>query len=148
MFDWKSIYERFAECHGASTPVQLAKKLNIHHSSVFQWRSGTKPIPWHRMRSIVIRNHISWDWLLEGTNSIKHRGDSLTDDFDWVGISRRFLSLFPDKRQTAIANQLGVAQETVSKWCRGEKHVPWERLKEATVTFNIRWDWLIDGIDS
>lgn len=149
MFDRAGIYERFAMCYDAASPVQLAKTIGINHASAFRWRSGAKPVPWKRLKQLVNEQNISWDWLIEGREP-KHfpePSNRRAADFDWPGINRRFLDIFPDKTQQQIAEELGVGQVSASKWKHAEMHVPWEKLKYATETYGVRWEWLIEGRD-
>ena len=147
MFDRRGIYQRFADCHEAESPVQLAKIIGIDHASVFRWRKGEKPIPWKWLQRIVDSRGVSWDWLIEGKGPKELPGYVIgsKEDFDWEGINERFLGLFPNKTQIEIATELNVSQATVSKWERSEEHVPWGKLKDAINTYNVTLNWLIEG---
>ncbi len=150
MFDWVAIYNRFAEVYEAKHSTELARILGVSKQSTHYWKTGKSHVPWRRLKKLVDEKCLSWDWLIEGKEpKLSCIQNTLpSGDFDWTGMSKRFLGLFPDKRQTVIAKQLGVAQETVSKWSRGEKHVPWEKLKYARISYGVSWEWLIQGYDN
>lgn len=148
MFDRHGIYERFCESYDMDSPVALAKMLGIPHSSVSRWRACITPIPWKWLRRAVNDRELSWDWLLEGKGQKHHSSNVLSksEDFDWYEINRRFLSLFPNKTQFEIAEELDVSQATVSRWDTVQEPVSWERLGNAVKERGVTWDWLIEGI--
>lgn len=45
-----------------------------------------------------------------------------------------------------IAAELGVTSSTVSEWKRTKSKVPGDKLEYAVNKFDVRWDWLIDGV--
>lgn len=147
MFDWTSIYERFTEGYGEKRPARLARLVGVTKQSAHDWKKGKSHVPWRRMKALIDQEGLSWDWLVEGKlpKTSKRPKVTVSEDFDWNGINYRFLDLFPGQSQEEIGQQVGVTQETVSKWHRGENHVPWDKLKMATISFNISWDWLIVG---
>ncbi len=148
MFDRGGIYRRFLESHSTETPVQLAKKLGLSHSSVFRWRSGEMPIPWKWLRILVDEQDLCWDWLIEGKEP-KHRRRAPRESgqpFDRHGINQRFLSLFPDLSNAKLGKEFGVRDTTIFKWRHGMEQVSWERLKYAVDTKGVTWEWLIEGL--
>ena len=147
MFNRIGIYERFASCHSFERPTELAEILGVTRQIVNHWKSGFRPIPWHRLRTLVDEQGISWDWLIEGKRPKHHRHgkDTACRPFDRHAINHRFLSLFPDMSQAGLARELGVKQMSVYRWCHDKAQVPWERLKYAVDTKGATWEWLIEG---
>ncbi len=62
-------------------------------------------------------------------------------------MNHRFLKLFKGMKYFEIAAELGVTSSTISEWRLKKCQVPWKRLEYAIEKFNVRWDWLIDGIE-
>lgn len=147
MLDWPAIYVRFAQGYDENKPARLAKIVRVTKQSAHDWKKGKSHVPWRRMKTLVDNRGLSWDRLLEGREP-KFANRTISkglEDFDWNGINQRFLELFPNQSQEEIGRQLGVTQETVSKWYRGENHVPWDKLKYAHITFSVTWEYLIEG---
>ncbi len=147
MFDRCGIYTRFMERHSTKTPIQLAKKLDLSHSSVFRWRSGEMPIPWKWLKALIDKQGLSWDWLIEGKEP-KHSHRTAREPgqpFDRHGINQRFLSLYPECSNAKLGKELGVRDTTVFKWRHDMEQVAWERLKYVVDTKGVTWEWLIEG---
>lgn len=147
MFDRQGIFARFADCYAAETIAALARMVGVHHSTVFQWRSGKNPIPWIRLKTIVDEYGITWDWLIEGIEP-KHRRrrrNEIQRPLESHAINQRFLSLFPNMSQAEIADELSINQTTVFKWANDISQVPWERLKYAVDNKDVAWEWLLEG---
>lgn len=147
MFDRQEIYKRFARCYAAETPSLLAKRLGLNHATTFQWRSGTRPVPWKRVKKLADEQGLRWDWLLEGKGPkfrppIKH---DRVKALNRHAINRRFLSLFPSQTQTKLGETLGVSQVAVFKWRHDEMQIPWEKLKCAVDNYHVTWEWLLEG---
>lgn len=109
-------------------------------------------MPWSKLKYLSDSQAVSWDWILDGAepkDSVKEAKTPKTASpkFSKAGINRRFLSLFPEMTLTQIAAVLGVRPGTVSEWKRNKSQVPWERLEYAVVALDVRWDWLIDGLE-
>lgn len=64
---------------------------------------------------------------------------------DRAGITKRFLSCYPDRTPVELAKTFGVTPPTVFQWLAGVRHAPWNRVKELADTQGISWDWLIEG---
>ena len=132
-------------------PGTLARLFGIRQSAVTEWaRKGT--VPWNKLKYLSDSQAVSWDWILEGrepkssTKAVKIPGTT-KPKFSRAGINKRFLSLFSDMNQTEIAAYQNVTSSTVSEWKKNKSQVSWERLEYAVVTFGVRWDWLIDGLE-
>ena len=147
MFDKQGIFKRFAACYPADTIAELARTIGVHHSTVFQWRSGKNPIPWLRLKTLVDEQGISWDWLIDGVEPQRHSHTKNTfpRPLDRHAINQRFLSLFPGMSQAKVAKELGINQTTVFKWEHSISQVPWERLRYAVSTKGVTWEWLLEG---
>lgn len=147
MFDRQGIFVRFAEWYAAGTIAELARMVGVHHSTVFQWRSGKNPIPWIRLKIVADEYDVTWDWLIEGVEPKhrKHRKNGIQQPLDRHAINQRFISLFPGMSQAKIAEELGINQTTVFKWENDKSQVPWERLKFAVDNKGVTWDWLLEG---
>ena len=147
MFASREIYERFAECYAVKSAAHLAGILKLAPQTVQAWRRADAPVPPIRLKKVVDEMGISWDWLIKGTEP-KRRPDCETyptKGFDWKSINTRFLDLFSGKTQDQIAEELGIKQVNVSRLKSGDMHTPWEKLKYAAVTYNVTWDWLMEG---
>jgi hypothetical protein len=147
MFDRQGINRRYFSCFSGLTPLELSKKLDLSHPTVYQWVAGVRQVPWNRLKDLVDAERISWDWLLEG-KSPKHRsrsGDDGAVPFDRHAINQRFLALFPGMSQANVGSVLGVSQMSVYRWHHALSQVPWEKLKFAVDTLGTTWDWLLEG---
>ncbi len=105
------------------------------------------PVPWHRLKTLVDEQGLSWDWLIEGKEP-KYRRRSKSEEgqpFDRHGINQRFLSLFPGLSNAKLGKELGVRDTTVFKWRHDMEQIPWERLRYAVDTKGVTWDWLLEG---
>jgi transcriptional regulator with XRE-family HTH domain len=60
-------------------------------------------------------------------------------------IADRFLSLFGDISQKDLAALLRITQPSISDWRSGKKRVPWNRLIDASVKYNVTMDKLLFG---
>ena len=147
MLDKNGIYLRFIEYYPSETPYELAKLFKIDPAATYQWKEGKRPVPWHRLKTLVDEEGISWDWLLEGKKPKYHRQgkNAICRSLDRHAINQRFLSLFPGMSQAKLAGELGVKQMSVYRWCHDLAQVPWERLKHAVDTKGVTWEWLIEG---
>ncbi len=147
MLDKQRIYQRFTAFYSVKTPYELAMKLGISHSMTYQWRDGTSPVPWRRLKALVDEQGVSWDWLLEGREP-KYRprgGNTKCRPFNRHAINKRFFSLFPGLSQGKLAKELGIKQVSVYRWVHDVSQVPWERLKYAVDIKGVTWEWLIEG---
>lgn len=151
MFDKTAISRRFFSCYPGQSRRELAKLFGVGKSAVIEWaQQGT--VPWSKRKYLSDSQAISWDWLIEGMEpqgSLKEKTTpvSTSPNFDMAGINQRFLSLFPKMTLTQIAMALNVTPGAVSGWNRNFSQVSWERLLGAVQTFDVRWDWLIDGLE-
>ncbi len=64
---------------------------------------------------------------------------------DRAGITKRFISCFPDLEPAELARLFDVTPPTVFQWLSGVRAVPWIRLKALADTQAVSWDWLIGG---
>ncbi len=147
MIDTMGINRRFFACYNDKSRKDLEILFSVTHSTVSQWVLHTRQVPWAKLRYLVDEKHISWDWLIDGRGP-KIRSDkrkSSTTHFNRKEISCRFLSLFANMSQSAIAKEIGVTQGAVSAWKLDRKPVPWEKLQYATQHKNVTWEWLLEG---
>lgn len=148
MFDTAEINMRYLSRFSPLAPIELAKKLGIKHSTVYQWKSGKRQVPWERLKEVIDSEGLSWDWMLCGEPPIVVTQGILNkihEPFDWHGINQRFLSLFSGQSQTNIGNTLGLRQTTVHAWYHDQRKVPWRRLQYAVDHHGVSWHWLITG---
>ncbi len=146
MFDRQGIYTRFVECFSDKYPAELARTLGVHHTMVFQWKSGKRPVPWSTLKHLVDVHGLRWDWLVEGKGpKNRQRKSENSEPLDRHAINQRFLSLFPNMSHAKIGKELGVNPGTISKWRRDLAQVPWERLKYAVDNKDVTWEWLLEG---
>ncbi|MCC8115625.1 MAG: helix-turn-helix domain-containing protein [Planctomycetes bacterium] len=146
MFDRIGIYRRFASCHNVNLR-NLADLHGLSEKATQQWNVGKRPIPWKYMKALVDAQGLSWDWLIDGVET-KHRPErakKAVRPFDRHEINTRFLSLFNGMSQAKIANEIGVHQTTVFKWCNDMAQVPWKRLRYAVESKGVTWEWLLEG---
>lgn len=146
MFDRQAIALRFFESFPNMTRADLAKMLGVSWSTVRQWEVLKRPVPWERLRYLVITKGITWDWLLEGKYpKYRVRGGSQTETFDRNGINSRFLQHFDGKNKSQIAGELGVTHSAVCSWYANRRQVPWEKLHHLISTGVCTWEWLLDS---
>lgn len=125
--------------------------MGVHHSTVFRWlRDGA--IPWRKLKYLSDTKAISWDWLIDGLepkSSFKSPIDleCKETDFNDAEINERFLSLFAGMTQSEIARALEITPQAVHEWAKAVRRVSWSHLAFAVTHFNVRWDWLIDGVE-
>ncbi|MCC8108441.1 MAG: helix-turn-helix domain-containing protein [Planctomycetes bacterium] len=149
-FDKEAIGGRFFSCYPGVSKRAVAHLLQSSQSYVVQWHTQGF-LPWSKMKYLSDSQAISWDWLLEGImpkESVKkaRTPKSLNPTFPVAQINTRFFSLFPQTKQITIANIFEVTDGTVSNWKHNRAQVPWRRLAAVVHAFNLRWDWLIDGL--
>lgn len=150
MFDKMAISNRFFSCYPGKSRRDMARIFGVCKATVTEWaREGN--VPWSKLKCLSDSQAVSWDWLLDGMEPKESAKEAIVYDstkpkFDSAGINQRFLSLFPDMTQTQIAHALGVTPGAVHEWHKNICQVSWQRLLDATETFGVRWDWLIDGL--
>ncbi len=131
---------------------EIALRYGVFHEAVLNWMKRETP-PWRTLKYLCDSEGVSWDWLLEGIGPIYHPGKKKKKhrdkkpNFSTIRINHRFLTLFSGLKYTEIAAELGVTSSSVSEWKRNKRRVSWKRLEYAVDKFNVRWDWLIDGIE-
>lgn len=124
----------------------MARTLNIHYSTAFQWKVGRAKVPWVRLKQLVDEQNISWDWLLEGKGERRRRKSSNSNTpLDTTAINLRYLSLWPEMSQASLGKMIGVRQTTIFKWKHGVIQVPWARLQDAVHHKGVTWEWLLEG---
>ena len=148
MLNRREIDLRFFECFPDQTCYALAKKFDVHPSLTYQWQAGKAHVPWHRLKSLVDEQGLSWDWLIDGREPKrrKRRNSQMPRELDRRAINERFLSFFPGKSHAEIGRELGgLNPGTIGKWRLHTAQVPWERLKYAVDTLGTTWEWLLEG---
>ncbi len=148
----RDVAKRFFECHSDMTTKEIAKKYGVVPEAVLNWAKRETP-PWRTLKYLCDSEGISWDWLLEGVGTPYHPTKKKRKlrvkkpEFSTYRMNRRFFTLFRGKKTFEIAEELGVLSSTVSQWRHLINRVSWNRLQCAVDKFNVRWDWLIDGIE-
>jgi transcriptional regulator with XRE-family HTH domain len=130
--------------------VQLAGILGLNRKTVYQWESGTRPVPWKRMKRVIDEHGIRWDWLLEGREpkARPNHDPGKCHPLNRRDINQRYLALFPAASQEEQGRLIGVSQGMVSYLVNGTLQVPWERLKAVVDDKDVTWDWLLEGQDT
>ncbi len=152
MLDKHNIASRFFECHIHMSFKNIAKKYGVFPTAVSAWRKGESP-PWRTLKNLCDSQGVSWDWLLDGVGEKFHPAKKpkklryKKPDFPTFRMNQRFLKLFTGMKYCEIAAELGVSSGTISEWKLNRRPVSWKRLEYAVEKFNVRWDWLIDGIE-
>lgn len=147
MNDRQQVYERFAECYGATRPADLVKAFNLDSSTISNWKTGKRPVPRVRLKIAIDKFHVRWDWLLEGTLpklQAKRYWDQC-NSLDHRQITMRFLDFFEDTIDTDIANLLDISPAAVHYMREGSMKAPWDKLKIAIDKFGTTWEWLLEG---
>ncbi len=95
---------------------------------------------------------ISWDWLIDEFGSkFSSKQPTVFDvdhsEFNDAEINERFLSLFNGMTHSDIARALEITPQAVYAWAKAVRRVSWHHLDFAVTHFNVRWDWLLDGLD-
>ena len=147
MIDKKQVYERFADCYSASKPADLVKALNLKSSTISNWKTGKKRIPWTRLKNAVDEFNVNWDWLLEGKqpkmrSKLQKRYDN---QLNRDAISCRFMDLFRDMSQADFARLLDVSPVAAFYMFEETMQVPWDKLSIAVDVKGITWEWLLEG---
>ena len=151
MIDKKAISERFFLCYQQMSRAAVGRVFGVQRTTVTEWATRGS-VPWSRVKYLSDSQAISWDWLIEGIEPRKSMKKakipvSSNPEFAVNDLNLRFLSLFTDMKYNQIAMILGVTSGPVSEWKLGKSQVPWEKLAYAVHEFNVRWDWLIDGLE-
>lgn len=149
MLDRVDISRRFFRHYSAESLSSLGRKFGVSKPTVAQW--AAKGVPWDKLKYFSDSQAVSWDWIIDGREpqasaKVAKVPRSKNPRFAIAKINRRFLSLYPDMTQTEIAAILKAAVSTVNDWKRNKSTVPWHRLADAVDVFELRWDWLIDGV--
>ncbi len=146
MFERTEIFARFASCYSPQTPAALATLLGLRRQTIYEWKSGKRPIPWPRLKAAVDEFRLSWDWLLTGKGE-KIRCGRKDEVRPLVAheINKRFLELFDGLSHAEIARRCGISQVAVYYIDSDMMRVPWDRLKEAVETMDTSWEWLLEG---
>ena len=66
--------------------------------------------------------------------------------FDRQGIYRRFNESYETETPYELAMKLGINHAIVYQWQKGERPIPWPRLKTLVTEQRLSWDWLIKGV--
>ena len=151
MLDRETISQRFFSCYPGTTRREMGLIFGVTKGAVTGW-TKKRNVPWRKLKYLSDSQAVSWDWLLasrEPKSSLKKPVilTSTNPDFDSEGITQRFYSLYPGMKQIEIAASLKVTTTTVNDWKRNKRKVSWERLADAVDTFDVTWDWLIDGLE-
>ncbi len=146
MFNRQGIADRFFGCFPDATKADIARLLNVSWASVKQWETLKRPVPWSKLRYLVVTQHLSWDWLLEGHEpKLRKSRKPRPENFDTGEINRRFLAYFDGMNRCAIGRALDVTHSAVFSWYSGAKRVPWEKLRRLVVDGSTTWEWLLEG---
>ncbi len=49
--------------------------------------------------------------------------------------------------QIEIARAFEITPQAVHEWVRAVRGISWKYLDFAVTHFNVRWDWLLDGLE-
>ncbi len=152
MIDKNDVAKRFLDLHSDLTYAEIAKEYSVSLVTALNWGRSSTP-SWKALKYFCDCHGISWDWLLEGQGPMVHpakkkkRPRVKRPDFSTYRMNHRFLKLFKGMKIGEIAAELGITGSVVSEWRHGKSQVPWKRLEYAVDKFNVRWDWLIDGVE-
>ncbi|MCC8108996.1 MAG: helix-turn-helix domain-containing protein [Planctomycetes bacterium] len=124
----------------------MATLFGLRRQTVYEWKSGKRPIPWPRLKAAVDEFGLSWDWLLTG------RGEKMRPAAEGEArplvpheINKRYLALFDGMSRAEIARRCGISQVAVYYIDADRMRVPWDRLNEAVETMGTTWEWLLEG---
>ncbi len=152
MIDRRKVGDRFFECHMNLSLSEIAKKYRVTPVTILNWKKRDTP-SWKALKYLCDSHGVSWDWLLDGVGVPYHPAKrekktiNKRPKFSKKNINHRFLSMFKGMKYNDIATELDVTPSVVSEWKQRKSQVPWKRLEYAVEKFNVRWDWLIDGIE-
>ncbi|MCC8108697.1 MAG: transcriptional regulator [Planctomycetes bacterium] len=152
MIDKRDVADRFFSCHATMNTKEIAKKYGVVPEAVLNWAKRETP-PWKTLKYFCDCEGVSWDWLLEGIGTTYHpakkkrKPRNKKPEFSTFRINRRFFTLFRGKTTGEIAEELGVIPNTVIQWKNFHNRVSWNKLQIVIEKYNVRWDWLIDGIE-
>ncbi|MCC8109447.1 MAG: hypothetical protein LIQ30_10495 [Planctomycetes bacterium] len=152
MIDKRKVAERFLECHMKMSISEIAHKHGVAPVTVRNWEKRETP-SWKTLKYLCDSQGISWDWLLDEVGVPHHPAKRVKKTvvkkptFSTKNINHRFLSLFKGMKYSDIAAELGVTSSMVSEWKHRKSQVSWKKLDYVVQRYNVRWDWLIDGIE-
>ncbi len=152
MPDKREVADRFFSCHTDLSTHEIAKMYGVVPEAVLNWEKRVAP-PWKTLKYFCDSQGISWDWILDGVGSIYHpaktkrKPRTKKPEFSTYLINRRFFTLVKGKKNSDIAAEFDVFPSTISEWKHRKNRVPWKKLQQAVQKYNVRWDWLLDGIE-
>jgi transcriptional regulator with XRE-family HTH domain len=66
MFDRHGINKRFLSFFADKSQADLMALFDVGQSAVSSWHTDRKQVPWEKLRYLVKKEHVTWDWLLDG----------------------------------------------------------------------------------
>jgi DNA-directed RNA polymerase specialized sigma subunit len=70
MFDTATINQRFLSFFEGLTHKEIAAILEVGPSAVSSWQVNRKQVPWKKLKWLVDKEGICWDWLIEGRGAM------------------------------------------------------------------------------
>ncbi len=66
--------------------------------------------------------------------------------FDRIAIYKRYASCY-NVNLRKLADMYGLSEKATQQWSVGKRPIPWKYLKALVDEQDLKWDWLIDGVD-
>lgn len=71
MLNLKDIAKRFFLSFPNIKSKDVASLFRVSEATVSEWKAGKRAIPNDVLAYVVGRDHVSWDWLLEGRGPVQ-----------------------------------------------------------------------------
>ncbi|MCC8167236.1 MAG: helix-turn-helix domain-containing protein [Planctomycetes bacterium] len=145
MFDRTAIYSRFEKGYKVHSSVEMVRLLGVKSSTVSQWKTGKRQVPWERLKALVNQEGLSWDWIIDGKKPYRKNVSTMT--LNRKAITDRFVAILSQVSQARMAELLDISPVSVHKMVSGKMFVPWDKLRFIVENSHVTWHWLIEGND-
>ena len=151
MLDKSEINTQFFACLPGLNQKEIAHTLRVTPQTVNEWATGSKQVPWEKLKWLSDTKDIRWDWLLEGIGP-KERPATLDREpctnhtFELTAINMRFLEFYQHLSQVELARELNVTPGAVNAWKMFRRRV-WKKLAYLHDSKHVSWEWIIEGIE-
>ena len=125
---------------------QMAKILGTPRSTYSLWEIGISIIPIKHLVNFANYFNISIEYAL-GLTNIKEKNELIKLDLIQLGNNIKHLRKQHNLSQNELALLLGVTQSCITKYEKGKRYIPTEKLYKLAKKFNITITKLCSNIE-
>jgi len=112
----KSIFERVKEAFGGKSADEIAGELDLHRSSVYQWRRGQNPPSIKTLKLISDKTGCSIHWIITGQGSREIETEQAAETSPVSKLWRKAQKLDSQRKIDYVKTNL----ELLENWVDGE----------------------------